>query len=364
VRLSARRLGRALLARQLLTRRESLSVVDAVERVLGLNAQNPNPPYLALWNRVEGFTKEHLTRAVEDGTVVRSTSLRGTQHLLSVADFRLVRPLVAPLLRRVQRNAFGRRTAEVDLDALVAEARRFLADGRVSTRPELGRLLAERWPSVEPGVLATSVQYLLPVVHPAPSGTWNVHGATPFASAEPLGVPAIPTAEEARRLVVRYLHAFGPASVADARTWSGIGGLAEVFEDLRPELVRHTDEHGREVFDVEGAPLPDVDIECPVRLLPEFDATLLAHADRTRIMSEDVRRRVCRGAAVAATVLLDGTVAASWTTTATRKLATLTVRPFRTIDPARRSAVESEAYRLLDFTDPDAEHRVEWAPDD
>ncbi|MER7114628.1 winged helix DNA-binding domain-containing protein [Saccharomonospora azurea] len=360
MRLSTRRLGRAVLARQLLSQREALPVVDAVEHVFGLNAQNPNPPYLALWNRVAGFARDELTAAVNDGTLVRSTLLRGTQHLMSVPDFQLVRPLVAPLLRRVQRNAFGRRTAEVDLGELVARARRLLADGGVLTRPELGRQLATRWPDVEPGALATSVQYLLPVVHPAPSGTWNVHGPTPFALAD--GVPTEATAADAQRFVLRYLRAFGPASVADARTWSGVGGLAEVFETLRPRLVRHTDESGRELFDVEGAPLPDEDADAPVRLLPEFDATLLAHADRTRVMTDEVRQRVCHGAAVAATVLLDGTVAASWTRTSTSGTAGIDLCPFRALTGTQRSAVESEALRLLAFTDPGSEHRITWSP--
>ncbi|MEV0662744.1 winged helix DNA-binding domain-containing protein [Actinomadura luteofluorescens] len=357
--LSGRELNRALLERQLLLRRADLPVVAAVERLLGLNAQDPNLPYLALWNRLEGFMINDLTAAIENRELVRSTLMRATQHLLSVADFRLIRPQLAPLLRRVQRTAFGRRTAGADPDALVTEARDLLTDGRTLTRPELGRLLARRWPDAAPAALGWSVQYLEPVVHPAPSGTWNVRGATPFARADWTGVHREPTLHDAYLLVRRYLTAFGPASVADARTWSGLGGLREVFDRLRPELRAFTDPSGRELFDLPDAPRPDTDVPAPVRLLPEFDATLLAHADRTRVMTADVRRQVCNGAAVAATVLVDGTVAATWTAKTTTGTVTLAVRPFRPLSSTDGSAIEAEAARLLSFTHPATRHNVQ-----
>lgn len=346
MRLTARASGRATLARQLLLERAGLPVVEATERLFGLNAQDPNLPYLALWSRLSPFAIDDLTAAIENGSLVRSTLMRATQHVVSAADFRLVRPMLAPLLRRVQRNGFGRRTAGVDLDALVAEAGALLADG-VLTRPELGRRLAERWPQIEPAALGWSVQYLLPLVHPAPSGTWNVRGATPFARAD---IPAEGCPEE---LVRRYLAAFGPATVSDARAWSGIGGLREVFDRMRPRLRTFTDESGRELFDLPDAPIPPADEPAPVRFLPEFDAPLLAFADRTRIMTDEVRKRVCVGAGVAATVLVDGTVAATWTVSRADDTAVLTVQPMRPLSPAERDDIEAEAHRLLAFTDPE-----------
>jgi winged helix DNA-binding protein len=355
--LSRRALNRAVLERQLLLRRADLAVVAAVERVLGLNAQSPNPPYLALWSRLERFELADLTRAIEDRSLVRSTLLRATQHLMSVPDFRRFRPVLAPLLRRVQRSAFGSRTAGIDLDALAAEARELLADGRVLTRPQLGRLLAGRRPGADPTALGWSVQSLLPLVHPAPSGTWNTHGPTPFALADWTGLRPTATAEDVRQVVRRYLAAFGPATVADARTWSGVAGLREVFEQLRPELRTYADPAGRELFDLPDTPLPPADQPAPVRFLPEFDAPRLAYADRTRMMTDQVRRQVCVGDAVAATVLVDGTVAATWSTSGTPDAAVLTVRPLRRLSPTDRSAVEAEADRLLAFMSPQASQR-------
>ncbi|MEV6910865.1 winged helix DNA-binding domain-containing protein [Amycolatopsis sp. NPDC051071] len=353
--LSPRVLNRALLDRQLLLGRVDLGVAAAAEHVFGLNAQDPDLPYLALWNRLETFAIEDLTTAIENGTLVRSTMMRATQHLMSAADFRLVRPALAPLLRRVQRNAFGSRTTGADLGELVADAAGRLADGVVLSRPELGRALALTRPGADANALGWTVQYLLPVVHPAPSGTWGKRGATPFAAFP--GVPEAATAEDVREMVRRYLAAFGPATVADARSWSGVGGLREVFEQLRPELRTYTDQSGRELFDLPERELPSADLPAPVRLLPEFDATLLAHADRTRVMTEEIRRRICQGAAVAATVLVDGTVAASWTRDRTGGL---TVVPLRPISAADREAIEAEALRLLAFAAPGADHTVQF----
>lgn len=213
--LSGRALGRATLRRQLLLDRTDLAVDTAVERVVGLNAQGPNAPYIALWNRLARFGIADLTTAIENRTVVRSTLVRATQHLVSVPDMALLRPVVAPLLRRTQRNAFGRRTSGVDLDELVAEARDLLAGGAVLTRPQLGRLLAQRRPGTEPSALGWTVQYLEPLLHPAPSGTWDVNGPTPFALAADLPRLAGPeadvrraaTAQDAERMVRRYLAA-------------------------------------------------------------------------------------------------------------------------------------------------------------
>ena len=356
--LGTRALNRTVLARQLLLDRADLPVVPAVERVLGLNAQSPNPPYLALWSRLADFAIKDLTTAIEGRSLVRTTLVRATQHIVSVPDFRLIRPALAPLLRRVQRNAFGKRTAGVDLDALVAAARELLADGRVLTRPELGRLLARRWPVTEPGALGWTVQYLEPLVHPAPSGTWDVYGPTPFASAEWTGIGS---AADLPELVRRYLAAFGPASVSDARAWSGVGGLAEVFAGMRGELATYRTEAGRELFDLPDTPLPDPDTPAPVRFLPEFDAPLLAHADRTRVMTDEVRRAVCVGAAVDRTVLVDGTVAATWSTAEDDDAVALTVHPFRELSTADRDAVTAEGLALLEFTHPGGRYDVRLA---
>lgn len=344
-----RALNRATLHRQLLLHRATLDVVEAVHRVGGLNAQHPNDPYLALHSRLAGFTLADLTTAIARRRLVRSTMMRATQHLVTPADFRSLRPVLAPLLTRVQRNTFGRRTAGVDLGQVVAEARGLLADG-VLTRPELGRRLAASRPGADGMALAWSVQYLLPVLHPAPSGTWDTLTTTPFALADTWLGPMYPP--DPRQLVRRYLSAFGPAAAADMRAWSGVSGLREVVEDMRGELRTFRDEAGRDLYDLPEAPRPDPDTPAPARLLAGYDNLLLAYADRTRVMTDETRRRVCVGDLVDHTILIDGVVSGTWQLD--RDAAKVTVRPFTRLAPANVEALVTQAHRVLDLTVPDA----------
>ena len=223
--LGRRALNRATLARQLLLRRWDLPVAEAVQRLAGLNGQDPEPPYLGLWARLAGFRHHALTKALEDREVVRSTLLRGTQHLVTAADYLAWRPLLQPMLEQRRRGAFGRSTAGVDTAALAAATRELLAE-RPLTRPELGRLLAERWPGQDPVSLAWSAQYLVPLVHPPPSGTWGKRGAIPCVLAESwLGRP-LPAAASPAGMITRHLAAFGPASVWTSRPGPGSPGCA------------------------------------------------------------------------------------------------------------------------------------------
>jgi len=346
-----RGLNRATLDRQLLLDRSPMSTLDAVTRLVGLQAQAPNAPYLGLWSRLDGFALADLTRLLEDRSVVRSSTLRGTQHVVAAADYPWLRPLLAPTAVRAQRAAFGKATAGVDLAELAAAGESLLA-GRTLTRPQLRDLLAPRWPSVAPDALAWSVQCLVPVVHPPPNGTWRRGGTTPFTLAtEWLGRPLADP--NPALLVRRYLAGFGPATVRDVQAWSGVRGLDEVVATM-PELVRLPGDH----YDLPDRTAPAPDTPAPVRLLPEFDDLIVAYADRTRLMSDQYRKRICVGSMVAATVLVDGFVRGSWQLRFARDRATLSVELFERLPAAEHDAVVAEATRLLEFAAPDADRDV------
>jgi DNA glycosylase AlkZ-like len=241
-RLDRRALNRATLARQLLLDRVELPVTETVRRLGGLNAQDVEPPYLTLWARLAGFERDTLSRAPEDRAVVRGVLLRGTQHLVTAADHLAWRPLLQPVMDRFGRGALGR--AGVDREALAAAARRHL-DGRRLTRRELARLLAQDWPGHPPGELAWSVQYLLPLVHPPPSGVWGRGGPVPAGPGRGLaGAPAgrrvsggnDPAAPDRLRAGLGRRH---PA-------WSGLTRLREPVERLGPALRPFRDEGGRQ----------------------------------------------------------------------------------------------------------------------
>ncbi|PSK92798.1 winged helix DNA-binding protein [Murinocardiopsis flavida] len=218
--------------------------------------------------------------------------------------------------------------------------------------------MAERWPEYPHDALGWSVQALLPLVHRPPNGTWGRRGATPFTLAEEwIGAPmhAEPRVDA---LVHRYLAGFGPAGVKDFQAWSGLRRTDEVFDRLRPGLRVYRDEAGRELFDLPDAVLPDPDVPAPLRLLPDFDNVLLAHADRTRVISDEYRKRVCVGAAVAPTILVDGHVRGVWTLRRDGAATVLTARPFRALAGAESDALAAEAAALLAFATPDDAHEL------
>ena len=146
--------------------------------------------------------------------------------------------------------------------------------------------------------------------------------------------------------ILRYLAAFGPATVADARVWSGLGGLREVFERLRPRLVIFRDEHGRELFDVPGAPLPDPETPAPPRFLSQFDNALLSHAERTRIISDEHRKALFEDPMMRS-VLLEGFACGTWKAERTRGKVTLVIQQFQRLSKEDRDALADEGERLL-----------------
>ncbi|MFI0418482.1 winged helix DNA-binding domain-containing protein [Spongiactinospora sp. 9N601] len=356
-----RTLNRTTLARQWLLRRAERPALDAVRHLVALQAQATASPYIGLWTRLATFARDDLTRALYDRAVVRSSMLRGTQHIAAADDFLWLRPMVRPALDRGRQAAYGRQTAGIDLDELAALTRSLLT-GRTLTRARLGALLAERWPGRDGGALGWTAQAVVPVIHEPPSGTWGRGGATPFTLAEEwIGAPMDddrPVAE----LIRRYLAAFGPASVRDFQIWSGLRRMDAAFARLRPALTVYADEAGQELFDLPDLPPADPAEPAPVRFLPEYDDLIVAYADRTRLMSAEDRKRVCVGSLVKATVLVDGRVRGVWKVSREGATAVLTIEEFALI--AGRDAVAEEGARLLRFCEPGADrHVVRYAGD-
>jgi hypothetical protein len=335
--LSYRALSRATLARQQLLDHAPGPALDMVRRLVGMQGQDPELPYVGLWNRLAGFRHDDLTGLLHSRAVVRATLYRGTQHIMAASDYAWIRPLLQPMLDTWQRGTFGRHLAGVDPAALAATARELLGDG-VLTRMDLGRALAERWPGREPQWLARSVQGLLPIVHPAPDGVWGRRGVTPFMLAD---VHVAMVARPLTDLVLRYLAAFGPASVADMAAWSGLTRLRPAFEEMRPRLSTFRSPAGAELFDLPDAPRPGADAPAPVRFLPAFDNVLYGHADRGRIIAAGYRRHLLSEACV----LVDGQVHGFWKI----KGGALTVRLPAPLSPAEEKAVSAEGELLLDF---------------
>lgn len=347
--LTLRELNRATLARQMLLERATVPVSEAVERLVGLQAQVPSPPYVGLWTRLQDFRRDELTRLLEERRVVRATLMRSTLHLMSADDYLLLRPVLQPALTRSMNSIAGKRVEGLDLDRLVGAARAYFEEGP-RTFVGLRSLLAELEPERDQSALAYVVRTQLPLVQVPSGGSWGYSGKAPFTTPESwLGRPLSGSAS-LRELVLRYLMAFGPAAVRDFQTWSGLVRLKESFEELKPELRSFRDERGNELFDLPGAPLPPADTPAPPRFVPDYDNLVLAHADRTRVISDEHRKKAFLSAArVRATFLLDGFVRGAWKVEKTRKTARLVIEPFEPLSSEDRDALAEEGERLVRF---------------
>ncbi|MFJ9823913.1 winged helix DNA-binding domain-containing protein [Streptomyces sp. NPDC101160] len=374
--LSTRALNRATLDRQLLLRPAPLGAEEAVHHLVGLQAQNTKPPYYALAARLDGFRPEELSRLMESRRVARIVSLRSTVHTHTAAD-------AVPLRRLVQDGAvdrelkmFRKGLTGVDLDRLT-ELTAAYVDERPRTPKELREHLGAEWPDADPQALGIAARCLLPMVQVTPRGLWRRSGQVALTSATHWfderekgesggaggsGASGASGAADLDLTVLRYLRAFGPASVKDMQTWCGLTRLRPAFERLRPDLLVFRDEHGTELFDLPDAPRPDADTPAPPRFLPEYDNLLLSHADRTRVVPADHRTRTWTGNQAHRVFLLDGFLAGIWHLEEGRERTVMTVEAFTRLTKAERAALTAEAERTLRLLAPeDIPYEIRYA---
>jgi hypothetical protein len=342
--LGVRALNRALLERQLLIERSAVPVAAMLERLVGMQAQEPQAPYLGLWSRIDGFSPHELSALIAERRAVRGSLMRATLHLVTAEDWLRLRPLMAPVLARgFGASPFSKSIAGVDVVELLAHGRRLLSE-RPYTRAELGPLLGEQWPGVDPAALAYAVSYLEPLVQVPPRGLWRERGQARWLTADAWIECELDQAHSLAALVPRYLAAFGPASVQDMQAWSGLRGIDRVTGDLGDGLRSFQDERGRELYDVLDGPLPDPEKAAPPRFLAPFDNAILGHADRTRIVPTAYREAVFKDRLMR-TFLVDGFVAGSWRVE--REI--LQVRPFGPLRRADNRALRAEGERVAEF---------------
>ncbi|WP_432950181.1 winged helix DNA-binding domain-containing protein [Kribbella sp. CA-253562] len=381
--LSRRELNRATLARQFLLSRTDRSVPDVIEHLVGLQAQTPHTWYTGLWTRIAGFSPEVAADGLVERTLVRMAVMRSTIHLVTARDAGALRALVQPVLDRDLFTNHTHKAAvrDLDLDAVTTAGRELLAE-RPRTQRELGALLHQRWPDRPPAGLAYAVRNLVPLVQVPPRGLWGRSGSIAHTTAEawlgglPDGGPpdgglldrGLPGGGlDLAGLVRRYLGAFGPATVRDLQTWSGLTRLSEVVDSIRGELLVLRDEDDRELFDLPQAPRPDADTPAPPRYLYDFDNLLLSHADRSRVITGDFQRYSFRPhGPVPSVVLIDGVTGGDWTIERTGAAATLHVRTYRRLSTELTTKVVTEGAGLLAFAAADADRhdvQVRVVPD-
>jgi hypothetical protein len=355
--LTTRTLNRTLLVRQKLLERDEGPVLDLVEHLVGLQAQEPFDPYLALWSRVAGFAPAQLADLLVDRKVVRIVVMRGTIHLVTADDALLLPPLIQPVLDKELRahQEFAPALRDVDLEVVLPVGRALLEEHPRTPR-QLRAALADAFPDEHAGALAYACRNHLAVVQVPPRAVWGHRAGVTLTTAEVwLGRPmaATPSLDE---VVLRYLRAFGPATVADVAAWSRLTGMRAVIDRLRPRVRTFRNERGQELYDDPAAPIADADLPAPVRFLPEYDNVLLSHADRTRIIDEDRRRTLAAGERkVQGSVLVDGFGRATWRTERNDDGAvTLTIDHAGRLSKRHTSSIAAEGRRALRLLEPDA----------
>ena len=347
--LTNRALSRATLARQMLLERSGKSIVEAVDWLIGLQGQVSEGPYQGLWSRLDGFRHEDLTALIVARTLVRATSFRATLHLHTVDDLLGARPLVQPTLDRMWKSAFGnRRFGNNDVKA-VHRAGVKLLDKQPMTGGQLGKALQAKFPEGEALAKSVLLQTKEILIQIPPTRIWGSGHAPIQTRAANWVSPPFKRTLQRDDLVRRYLRAYGPASVADMQSWSGISRLGETFAALGDELVTFEGEDGRVLYDLPDAPRPDADTPAPPRFLPDFDNLLLGFADRSRMMSAEDSKRLAASTRSFRAVLVDGTVAASWAIEVKKGAARLVVEPYRKLRKVEVGAVEKEGLAFLRF---------------
>src|SRR6266576_5225879 len=291
--LTLRELNRALLARQFLLKRQRIGVVDAVERLACLQGQWAPAPYVALWWRLTGFSREQLTRAIDRSEILKATLMRATLHLAAASEYPAYSLATMEGRFGAWRPPGG--PALADLDTLHRAVMAFAAKNPRS-RAEIQDFIADHLPPSAAKDERLRNWFSWAAV--ATSGlVWESAGAH-FEHrqlgrhiAPPSKLLKAPKPEAAYELVVRrHLGAFGPATIADIATWSSIR-VPNIRAALAPmkDLRRFTDERGRELIDLAGGPRPPAATPAPPRFLARFDAAILGHAapERTRILPEE-----------------------------------------------------------------------------
>jgi hypothetical protein len=368
--LDTRALNRALLARQWLLEPRKATALEAIEHLVGLQAQDVRAPYFQLVPRLQGFDPAELSALLESRAAVRIVLMRATIHLVSARDAYNLRPLVQQFIARATDNNHAV-TAEHDE---IARAGRALVEAEPRTFAQLAEQLGPRFPADDPRHVAQQVRAHVPLVQVPPRGLWQRSGAPAHTSLEAW----CPETEQdhqldLKALILRYLGAFGPATFQDVQKWSGLTGLAPHLAQLAQAgalVTTTTPEHPRRpLYDLPDAPRPDPDDLgrlAPILTGP-FDNLILSHADATRVLPAEHRPKVMtQNGLFAGLVLIDGFTAGNWRIDATnRQRATLTVARFTTkayTKPDER-AITRAAEHLLHLAHPGArEHVVELTP--
>ena len=332
------------MVRQGLSLRRPVGVAEAVRSVLALQAQEPAAPYLALWNRIEGFDANDLDRALADGAIVKASLFRFTLHAVDAGDLGWARAAMRSRVRDAGYHDF--------LDGIGLTAERVVEIlERLSTvmvephgGADMERVLAEFVPEAgDPARLWSALRVVGAFRNAPTTDPWSFGRRPAFL---PCTAAASDEAAATAELVRRYLTAFGPATVADLSQFTILkrSALREVVESMA-DVVAVAGPDGAQLVDVNGGgPRPEAEMATlPPRLLGMWDSVLLAYADRSRVIPDEHRQHVIRrNGDVLPTVLVDGLVRGVWRASTDA----IEIRALEPLDDATLNSLDEQARDL------------------
>jgi uncharacterized protein YcaQ len=359
-------LNRFVLLRHGLLDREATDPVTLAGRICGLHAQVAPTPYLSLWARLRFFRVAELEQALyEDRTLVRLWAMRGTLHVLPADELPIyIGATAGAAMRRWVYRWKGVEAEALPLMARLKESVREILSQGPLTRDEISEAASHialpdhtSWAQ-----MIYSLCYQGDLVHARPTGKWYHYGRVRFAWRESwtgLSDSDIVPEEEARgQLLMRYLRAFGPATVHDFAYWAAlkISEARQALERVRDQLTEVHLEDDKRVLWVRAedlAVLQETDLAAPrpTRLLPRFDTLILGHRDKERFLAPENKKQVFRPPAeVAAMMLVDGHVAGTWKYRLPKGvLKDVVTNPFASLSSKAEGVLRIEVEALQEF---------------
>lgn len=368
--ISSERLTRFYLLNHFLLRKaEDRNIVDVVGTVCGLHSQLPLTPYFSLWNRIKGFGPEMLDDTLyRRKALVKTWFMRGTLHIIPSKDM----PVYHSALKRMWFEHHGRYMNDPSWPS-VQERQKLLYPKIVQAlaeKPLRRKELNDRVRSLlgdesQPykrlfsawGGVLKETSYLGLTLYAQPCGKEAC-----FARVDQwlptINLGKIEEDEAREKLLLKYLHCYGPASVQDFACWSGLltseasKAIENSTEDLR-EVQVGSSKKSLWMLKKDFKTLEEIDLQekAPLCLLPKYDSYLLGHKDRVRIIDEEFLKQVYRPVVgdIAATVLFNGRIAGTWTHKKTNKKLTINVKLFKKLDKESLKELEQAAKNLGTF---------------
>jgi len=342
-------------------------ITEAVGRLCGLNAQSARAPYVSLWNRVEGFTKETLTEALyEEKTLIKAWLMRGTVHIIPTADFPVYQKALGGDLCKAWEASLKKQTL-LDLPRTWTRLLDAIANS-LGEGPLVKKDLVERVKSLIGGYTESEQKRLVGwalrlltyqgrVCHDRPTGPWYHFKDNRFALVSDWLAPERiggTVEEEARHdLLIKYLGGYGPATIHDFAYWAGlkIPKAKQVFRAARKHLSEISVEGSKATFWVLAEDLDSLVGREPgkrVCFLPEFDSLIMGHKDKSRLIDAENRTKVFLGLArVVPTLLLDGRLAGTWDYRFGDQ--SLHIKPFGRLSQETSNTIKAASRHLKEF---------------